>query len=107
VVIDPFPSGRHDPDGMHGLIWERLMAGEYSGVEGMPLTLVSYTAGHPIKAWIEPFRVGAELNAMPLFLTSGHYVPLPLEETYEQSWKGVPERWKRVVVGTASGESTT
>ena len=98
VVIDPFPCGRNDPDGIHGLIWERMMAGEYHAVEGLPLTLVSYTASHPIKAWIEPFAVGTTLTAMPLFLTNGHYIPLPLEETYSQSWAGVPERWRRVVL---------
>jgi len=98
VVIDSFSPGRNDPDGIHGLIWERMMAGEYHAVEGLPLTLVSYTANYPIKAWIEPYSVGATLTAMPLFLTNGHYIPLPLEETYCQSWAGVPERWKRVVL---------
>lgn len=102
VVIDPFPGGRHDPDGIHGLVWERLLAGNYSGVEGQPLTLVSYTAGHPIKAWIEPLCVGTALTSMPLFLTTTHYIPLPLEETYTQSWVGVPERWKRVIVPDVS-----
>lgn len=98
VVIDPFPSGRNDPDGIHGLIWERLLAGEYHGTKEKPLTLVSYTASYPIKAWIEPYRLGDVLTAMPLFLTKGHYIPLPLEETYNQSWSGVPERWRRVIV---------
>lgn len=102
VVIDPFPSGRHDPDGIHGLVWERLLAGDYSGVEGQPLTLVSYTAGHPIKAWIEPLCVGTALTPMPLFLTTSHYIPLPLEKTYTQSWAGVPDRWKRVIVESVS-----
>ncbi len=101
VVIDSFPPGRNDPDGIHGLIWERMMAGEYHAVDGLPLTLVSYTANYPIKAWIEPYSVGATLTAMPLFLTNGHYIPLPLEETYCQSWAGVPERWKRVVLTEA------
>ena len=76
----------------------RHASGEYHAVEGLPLTLVSYTASHPIKAWIEPFAVGTTLTAMPLFLTNGHYIPLPLEETYSQSWAGVPERWRRVVL---------
>ncbi len=98
VVVDPFPSGRNDPDGMHGLIWERTLAGEYRGTIEKPLTLVSYTAGYPIKAWIEPYRLGDALTAMPLFLTKGHDIPLLLEETYNQSWSGVPERWWRVIV---------
>lgn len=105
VVIDPFPSGRNDPDGIHGLIWERMLAGEYHEINEMPLTLVSYTAGYPIKAWIEPYRVGDVLTAMPLFLIKGHYIPLPLEETYNQSWSGVPERWRRVIVTAGASGS--
>jgi hypothetical protein len=105
VVIDPFPSGRNDPDGIHGLIWERMLAGDYRGTKAKPLTLVSYTAGYPIKAWIEPYGVGDVLTAMPLFLTKGHYIPLPLEETYNQSWSGVPARWRRVILHEGESKS--
>jgi len=97
VVIDPFPRGRHDPHGIHGLIWERMLAGDYQSEAEKQLTLVSYTASHPIKTWIEPYAVGDALRSMPLFLTTGHYVPLPLETTYQQAWAGVPSRWKRVI----------
>ena len=99
MVIDPFPPGRHDPNGIHGFVWQRLMAGDYRAPEGLPLTLVLYSAGHPITAWGELLAVGSELTAMPLFLTAGHYIPLPLKETYAQSWAGVPRRWQRVVQG--------
>lgn len=96
-VLDPFPPGRHDADGIHGFIWERMMAGEYTAPAELPLTMVSYCAARPITAWVEPMTVGTELTAMPLFLTTGHYVPMPLEETYAQSYAGVPRRWKRVI----------
>ena len=102
VIIDPFPPSRNDPAGIHGLIWERLLAGLYEAEAELPLTLVSYTAGHPLKAWIEPYAVGSPLNAMPLFLTTGHYIPLPLEATYNQAWFGVPQRWKRIIVDESS-----
>lgn len=97
LLIDPFPPGRHDPDGIHGFIWERLLAGQYTAPTDLPLTLVSYCAARPITAWLEPMAVGAALTSMPLFLTTGHYIPLPLEETYGQSYAGVPRRWKRVI----------
>jgi hypothetical protein len=100
LVIDPFPPSRHDPDGIHGFIWERLVAGQYTAADDLPLTLVSYCAGHPITAWVEPLAVGTELTSMPLFLTHGHYIPMPLEETYGQSYSGVPGRWKRVIEET-------
>jgi hypothetical protein len=98
VLIDPFPSGRYDPAGIHGYIWERLLAGSYTAPIDKLLTLVSYTASTPLKAWVEPYSVEDELQSMPLFLTHDHYVALPLELTYEQAWRGVPDRWKRVIV---------
>ncbi|MCA9009376.1 MAG: hypothetical protein KDB01_06500 [Planctomycetaceae bacterium] len=63
--------------------WTRVSAGTYHAFHN---------------AWIEPLCVGTALSSMPLFLTTTHYIPLPLEETYTQSWVGVPERWKRVIV---------
>jgi hypothetical protein len=34
---------------------------------------------------------------MPLFLAPETYVLVPLEATYLAAWRGVPERWKRIV----------
>jgi hypothetical protein len=78
-----------------------LLADHYEPPVGKPLTLVSYCSRQPIDAWIEPLRVGDALIDMPLFLTREHYVQAPLEPTYMQSWSGVPQRWKRVIEGTA------
>ena len=99
VIIDPFPHGANDPEGIHDFIWRLMMAGEYTGLHGKPLTMVSYTAGRPITAWIEAYAVGDPLASMPLFLTRDHYIPLPLESTYGLTWKGVPQRWKNVILG--------
>jgi hypothetical protein len=37
------------------------------------------------------------LTDMPLFLTPEHYVNVPVEETYMAAWRGIPERWRRVI----------
>lgn len=58
-------------------------------------TLVSYRAGSPVTAYVEPLNVGDELPDMPLFLDQGWYVNAPLEETYVATWSGFPEPWKR------------
>lgn len=97
LVIDPLPPTRHDPEGIHGAVWERLMAGHYEPPDDMPLTLVSYCVRQPIAAWIEPLSVGSKLTDMPLFLTPEHYILVPLENTYLQAWSGVPNRWRRVI----------
>jgi hypothetical protein len=97
LVIDRFPPGRHDPQGLHGILWEELGEPHYEPPADLPLSLVSYCAKSPITAYIEPTRVGLPLTEMPLFLTKTHYVRAPLEATYLQSWAGVPQRWQRVI----------
>ncbi|MEX2171216.1 MAG: hypothetical protein WD851_17985 [Pirellulales bacterium] len=102
LIIDPFPPKANDPHGIHGYIWHRLLAGSYEAPREQPLTLVSYAAGHPLRAYVEPLQVAADLAAMPLFLTRGHYINVPLEETYLETWAGVPGRWRRVIEGNAA-----
>lgn len=97
IIVDPLPPGRLDPDGIHGEVWRRLMAGDFALPAGKPLTLVSYAVGRTVTAFVEPTAVGAELIDMPLFLTPERYVPVPLEETYKRAWSGVPQRWQRVI----------
>lgn len=97
LVIDPFPPTPHDPDGIHGYIWHRLLAGTYHSDDDEARTLVAYAAGYPLRAYIERLSLDDNLTKMPLFLTSTHYVNVPLEETYEQAWAGVPRRWQRVI----------
>lgn len=99
VVIDLFPPGRHDPCGLNGLIWEYLNAETWQLPADRPLSFAAYRAKSPITAYIEPTAVGMRLAEMPLFLTPDHYVDLPLEETYTEAWRGVPERWRRVIEG--------
>ena len=70
LVIDLFPSGSHDPSGMHGAVREMLDDGD--AIQGdelpddEPLSLVSYKAGQPIDAYLEQVRVGQPLPDMPL-----------------------------------------
>jgi hypothetical protein len=99
LIIDPLPPTSRDPDGIHGAVWERLMAGSYQTPEERPLTLASYAARRTITAYVEPICVGSPLIDMPLFLRPEHYIPVPLEMTYTSAWSGVPERWRRVIEG--------
>ncbi len=97
MIIDALPRGRHDPQGIHGAVWERMMAGEFELPKDLPLTLVSYAARPSTSAYVEPIRVGSALIDMPLFLTPDHYIPVPLEDTYQGAWSGVPRRWRQVI----------
>ena len=100
LVMDLFPPGPFDPEGMHGAIWRHLK-GAYQPPTGKPLTLAAYVAAGAITCYVEPTAVGAELVPMPLFLDTGHYVNVPLESTYLAAYEGVPRRWKQVIEGTA------
>lgn len=96
LVIDLFPPGPFDPSGIHGAIWRRL-CGEYTPPAGKPLTLAAYAAAAAVTCYVEPTAVGADLIPMPLFLDPGHYVNVPLEQTYRAAYEGMPRRWKRVI----------
>ena len=93
LVIDLHPPGRHDPEGLHAAFW-----GSTPGVTAdQPLSLAAYRADTSPTAYFEPIAVGDALPDMPLFLTPDRYVNVPLETTYRTAWRGVPQRWKRVI----------
>jgi hypothetical protein len=97
LLIDLFPPGRHDPNGIHGTVWEYITDEPCQMPPERPLTLAAYCAKRPIAAYVEPMCIGRRLPDMPLFLTPGHYINVPLESTYQAAWRGVPERWRRVI----------
>ena len=100
LLIDLFPPGPFDPEGMHGAIWRRLK-GAYQPPAGKPLTLAAYAAAGAITCYVEPTAPGFQFIPMPLFLHPTHYVEVPLESTYLAAYEGVPRRWKRVIEATA------
>ena len=97
LVIDLFPPGRFEPAGLHGLIWEYITGEPSQAPAALPLTLASYCAKRPIVAYVEPICVGRTLPEMPLFLTPERYIDVHLEATYMAAWRGVPQRWRRVI----------
>jgi hypothetical protein len=97
LLVDLVPPGTHDPQGMHGALWERLDDEPYLLPPAKPLTLASYVAGPRPEVWIEHLAVGSSLVTMPLFLDPDHYVDVPLEETYEAALRGMPAVWRDVL----------
>jgi len=97
LIIDLFPPGPRDPEGIHGLIWRNLSDEPFSLPRDEPLTLVAYSAGERKKAYIEPAAVGRELIGMPVFLTPDTYVNVPLERTYQAAYRGVPRKWRAIL----------
>ena len=97
LIVDLQSPTSRDPQGIHGAICARMGDDAYKAPPNKPLTLVSYV-GMPIgAAYVEPVAVGDVLVPMPLFLDEGNYVNVPLEETYLQTYRGVPWRCKPVL----------
>jgi hypothetical protein len=99
LLVDLFSPGLHDPQGMHGAIWERFDDELYHVPAGEPLTLASYVAGPRPEAYLEHLAVGMPLIDMPLFLNPDRYINVPLEATYLAAYQGMPAFWREVLEG--------
>src|SRR5262249_52275798 len=102
LIVDLFPPGRRDPQGIHKVIWDRLHDEAFTLPPDKPLTLAAYSAGTEIVAYIEPVAVGDVLPVMPLFLTPERYVWCPLEATYRITWDQYPAVLKGAIEGPAA-----
>ena len=102
LIVDLFPAGPRDPEGIHRAIWEEREGDELTFSPDRPLTAVAYIGGLFPEAFIEPLAVGDPLPEMPLFLTPEVYVPVPLEATYQSAWEAVPAFWRDVLTGASA-----
>jgi hypothetical protein len=102
VIVDLFPPGPRDPQGLHELIWDEFTDNDFALTSDRPLTLAAYSGGPYPEAFVEPTAVGATLPEMPLFLTPDVYVPLPLETTYQSAWEAVPSFWRDVLTAPSA-----
>ena len=83
LIVDLFPPGRYDPQGIHKAVWDALEEDDFELPAGRPLIAASYDSGPIPVSYIEPLAVGDVLPEMPLFLEPGSYVPVPLEASYQ------------------------
>lgn len=90
MVVDLFPPSVRDPHGVHKPIWDQFKEEPFDLPAGEPLTLAAYSAGPEKVAYVENVAVGDPLADMPLFLSPDHYVPCPLEASYQVTWDVFP-----------------
>jgi hypothetical protein len=102
LIIDPFPPGPRDPQGVHAAVWQSVEADEFMLPPDRPLTLVAYECDFTTRAYIEPIAVGESFREMPLFLEPNGCVKIPLEDTYGTAFAVLPARWRRVLESTDS-----
>jgi hypothetical protein len=97
LILDPFPPGKFDPQGIHAAIWEQVQDDPFVAPAEEPLTLVAYESDLTTRAYIETLSVGQVLPDMPLFLEPEGCVSVPLEATYETAFAVMPKRWQTVL----------
>lgn len=61
LIIDPFPPGPRDPQGVHAAIWEQFEGAEFYATPEQPLTCVAYECDSITRAYIEPYSIGQML----------------------------------------------
>jgi hypothetical protein len=105
LIVDLFPPGRRDPDGIHKLIWDEFIDNDFILPPERPLTLAAYVGGPCPETLVNVTAVGATLPDMPLYLTPEGFVHVPLETTYTSAWEAVPVFWRNVLTG-ASGSTS-
>jgi hypothetical protein len=92
------PPGKRDPQGIHKAIWDEFVEEDLDLPPGKQLTLASYDAGDR-SAYVNFVAVGDPLPDMPLFFQTELYVPAPLEETYQTTWRHFPAPLKGLLEG--------
>lgn len=97
TVIDVFPPGPRDPEGIHPLIWGEDSTSTFRFDPAKPLTCAAYVGGAYSEAFVETFAIGDALPDIPLFLTMSEYVELPLEATYIAAFAEVPPAVREVL----------
>jgi hypothetical protein len=99
LVVDLFPPGPRDPQGIHPVIWDEVADQPFTLPPSKPLTLAAYQCLPTKTAYVEPVAVGDRLPDMPLFLRGEWHVKTPLEETYQAAWDVMPPPIKRLFEG--------
>ena len=97
LLIDLFPPSPRDPLGIHQLIWDEIGNDPFAFPPGKDRILASYEASEEKVAYVQPVAVGDVLPDMPLFLSQGLHVKVPLESTYQSAWAACPQEMQVAV----------
>ena len=97
TVVDVFPPGPRDPEGVHPLIWGGGSDTGFRFDPSKPLTCAAYVGRPGAEAFVETYAIKDALPNIPLFLTARDYVDLPLEATYRAAYEDVPPAVREVL----------
>lgn len=96
-LVDLFPPGSRDPQGIHPVVWGKDRADTYCFDPAKPLTCASYKAAPVPEAFLNPVAVGDTLPDLSVFLISDEYIAVPLEASYQAAFDAVPEVWRSIL----------
>lgn len=99
LIVDLFPPTRRDPGGLNAMIWNDLLDDPFVLPADRNLVAASFVAGSPLRGFAGAFRIGGNLPDMPLFLDPEMYLQVPLEATYDATWRICPEEFRELVIG--------
>jgi hypothetical protein len=97
LIVDLFPPTPRDPQGIHKAIWDEIEVVPFDFDATKPLTLAAYVAGSVPEAFVESAAIGDCLPEMPAYLDEEHYVFVPLEATYAETWAKCPLIMRKAV----------
>jgi hypothetical protein len=99
AFVDVQPPTSPVPAGFHALICEAHGETPPPLAEDRPLEAAAYQVleDASIRSHRVALRVGDTLPEVPVFLTSHHYVRLPLEETYRYAFGSLARRFRRAL----------
>jgi Protein of unknown function (DUF4058) len=97
LVIDLFPPGPRDPQGIHRAIWDEITDETFTMPKNKSRILASYSAGPVKAAYVEALAVGDALPDMPLFIAPDIHVLTQLEATYQATWNVFPDELKELL----------
>lgn len=86
LLIDVFPPGPHDPNGVHALIWKSVSPDPFTVPSGRPLVFAAYESDRGVRVYLQALAVGDVLPPVPLFVSPGACLELPLETGYEAAF---------------------
>jgi hypothetical protein len=106
-VVDLFPPTPRDPQGIHKAISDEFDDEPFDFLPNKPLTVASYIGGDAPTAYVDSLGVGDTLPSLPIFLSEDHYIPAPLEATYQQAWEVYPAMLKELIEASPDAPGPT
>ena len=97
LIVDLFPPGSFDPDGIPRGLQIESNSVVPAVTKDEPLSFLSLRVSDHISGFVELSAIGRDVPTMPLFLNADRYVNVLLNDSYEAAWHSVPQPWQKMI----------